>query len=60
MARTYEEHRVYVIEHGWTPISFRENGKKVHAWEHKETDRFCQDIEDAYHNEHYQQEVLNK
>ena len=60
MAMTYEERRLYIVAHGWTPIAFREKGRPVHAWEHKESGRFCQDIEDAYHNEHYNQEVLNK
>ena len=60
MAMTYEEMRLYIVKYGWTPIVYHESGYKVLAWEHKESKRFCQDIEDSYHNEHYNQEVLNK
>lgn len=60
MGMTHEQRRVYVMKFGWTPIVYKEKLRKVLAWEHKESGRFCQDIEDAYHCEHYKQEVLDK
>ena len=45
----------YVTSRGWTTVAMREKGLKVLAWEHKETGRYCQDLEDAYHCEHYKQ-----
>jgi len=57
MAMTWSEMRDYIWGHGWTPVKYMENGRIVLAWEHKETGRECQDLEDAYHNEHYLQET---
>lgn len=57
MAVEWEIMRQYVWDHGWRPVKYQEQGRVVLAWEHKETDRFCQDLEDAYHCEHFKQET---